>query len=147
MMPTSIRLLVEGKLKAFFVVSRVGLFRLKLIWASGAPAEATPEETADEVGGSLSAALDLAGLDIDVEAGDEAGDSLVSEAALAEDLDLAGEERGDFGPGVAFGVGAGGFAEFAGGDGDLIDGVGFRVDRHGKSSWVLAADQDADNQS
>ena len=60
-------------------------------------------------------------------AADEVGDALVGEAALAEDFDFAGEEGGDLGAGVAFGVGAGGFAEFAGGEGDLVDGVGLRV--------------------
>src|ERR1700679_598314 len=99
------------------------LLRLQLLEA-GAVA-AVPEEAADEVGGGAAAALDLAGLDVDVEGGDEAGDALVGEAALAEDFDLAGEQGGDLGAGVAVGVCAGGLAEFAGGDGDLIDGVGF----------------------
>ena len=77
------------------------------------------------------AALDLARLDIDVEGGDEAGDALVGEAALAEDLDFTGEQGNDLEAGVALGVDAGSLAEFACCDRDLIDGVGFVVGGHG----------------
>ncbi len=81
--------------------------------------------------GVLPAALNLTRLDVDIEAADESGDELVAEAALAQDLDLPGEQGDDFGVGIALGVSARGFAELAGSEGDLVDGVGFLAGRHG----------------
>ncbi len=86
-----------------------------------------PDEAGDEVAGGVAAALDLAGLDVDLEAGEEVRDALVGEAALAQDMDLAFKQGDDFGASVALFVGAGGLAEFAGGGGDLVHGVGLGV--------------------
>ena len=53
-----------------------------------------PEEAADEVGGGLAAALDLAGLDVDLEGSDEAGDALVGLNANERPIEISFHYRG-----------------------------------------------------
>jgi hypothetical protein len=62
--------------------------------------------------------------DVDVEAGEEVGDLVVGEAALSEETNLFGEHSDHLRGGEALLFGAGGLAEFDGGAGYLVDGVG-----------------------
>ena len=76
--------------------------------------------------------VELGGVDVDVEAGEEAGYALVGEAALAEEADFVAEHGNDLLAGEGLFVGASSLAEFAGECRYVEGGVGAGFIGHGE---------------
>ena len=86
--------------------------------------DSVPEHASDEITGIVAAAINLAGFEFDIEAGEESGDAVVGEAALTQDLDFASEEFDYLISGEALFVSACSFAKLTSCDCNLIDAVG-----------------------